>query len=367
MKFTQKNMVVLNEHKEHFLYYSISDSVVEKKVLFLEIESIIEKRSIQLLHKAIAFKASDIHIVPDGDKYEIYFRKFGRLVPIEQYPEELGSRMITYLKFLSGLDIAEKRKPQSGSFQRNIHNATYSFRLSTLPSIYNLESIVIRLLLQKSTIPLSQLTLSEEQATTILHLIKERQGLVLISGATGSGKTTTLYSLIHHCANDYMRHVISLEDPVEQTQEKMLQIQVNERAGVSYSTGLKAILRHTPDVIMIGEIRDRDTAKIALEAALTGHLVLSTVHAKSTVHCLYRLLDLGFTVEELKQTIIAILAQTLIEIDQQDERKAIFEVLAENQLNRAIKSISKGFEYELPWDLTLQGQLEKIELMQLEY
>ena len=332
----------------------------------MEIESIIEKKCIQLLHKAIAFKASDIHIVPEYDKYEIYFRKFGRLVPIEQYPKQIASRLITYMKFLADLDIAEKRKPQSGSFQRDINNALYSFRLSTLPSVYNLESIVIRLLLQKTTIPLSQLTLSEQQATTILRLIKERQGLMLITGATGSGKTTTLYSLIHHCVNDYMRHVISLEDPVEKTQEKMLQIQVNERAGVSYLTGLKAILRHTPDVIMIGEIRDRDTAKVALEAALTGHLVLSTVHAKSTVHCLYRLLDLGFTVEELKQSLIAILGQTLIEIDQQDERKAIFEVLADTQLKTAIKSISKGFDYELPWDLTLQGQLEKIELMQFE-
>lgn len=332
----------------------------------MEIESIIEKKTIHLLHRAIAFKASDIHIVPENDKYEIYFRKFGRLIPIEQFPEQLASRLITYLKFLSGLDIAEKRKPQSGSFQREINNALYSFRLSTLPSVYNLESIVIRLLLQKTTIPISQLTLSEQQATTILRLIKERQGLLLISGATGSGKTTTLYSLIHHCVNDYMRHVISLEDPVEQTQEKMLQIQVNERAGVSYLTGLKAILRHTPDVIMIGEIRDRDTAKIALEAALSGHLVLSTVHAKSTVHCLYRLLDLGYTVEELKQSLIAILAQTLIEIDHQDERKALFEVLADKQLKTAINSITKGFDYELPWDLTLQGQLEKIELMQHE-
>lgn len=332
----------------------------------MEIESIIEKKIIHLLHRAIAFKASDIHIVPENDKYEIYFRKFGRLIPIEQFPEQLASRLITYLKFLSGLDIAEKRKPQSGSFQREINNALYSFRLSTLPSVYNLESIVIRLLLQKTTIPISQLTLSEQQATTILRLIKERQGLLLISGATGSGKTTTLYSLIHHCVNDYMRHVISLEDPVEQTQEKMLQIQVNERAGVSYLTGLKAILRHTPDVIMIGEIRDRDTAKIALEAALSGHLVLSTVHAKSTVHCLYRLLDLGYTVEELKQSLIAILAQTLIEIDHQDERKALFEVLADKQLKTAINSITKGFDYELPWDLTLQGQLEKIELMQHE-
>ena len=123
---------------------------------------------------------------------------------------------------------------------------------------------------------------------------------VFFSGATGSGKTTSLYSLIHHCTTLLHRHVISLEDPVENNQVNLLQIQVNERAGVTYATGLKAILRHSPDVIMIGEIRDKETAHIAIEAALTGHLVLSTIHAKDAVSCLYRLLDLGITLEDLR-------------------------------------------------------------------
>ena len=327
----------------------------------MQIETVIERKCMNLLHKAIAFKASDIHIVPEDEGYEVYFRKFGKLIQIEHIVEELGTRLITYLKFLSSLDIGESRKPQSGAFEKLFEEEKYSFRVSTLPSIHNLESVVIRVLLQTKALPIQQLTAFESQSKIILQLIERNQGLVLITGATGSGKTTTLYSLIHHCIHDYMRHVISLEDPVERTQQHMLQIQVNERAGVTYLSGLKAILRHTPDVIMIGEIRDRETAMIAVEAALTGHLVLATVHAKNAVGCLYRLMDLGISIEEMKQAVIGIMAQTLVYWHDIDDRKAIYEILTTNHLKLALKSIAKGYDYELPWDETIQGQIEKLE------
>lgn len=330
----------------------------------MQVESIVEKKSMQLLHKAISFQASDLHIVPEENQYEVYFRKYNKLISIETYPIQLGTRIITYLKFLSSLDIGEKRKPQSGSFQKEFDEKLYSFRLSTLPSVYNLESIVIRILLQKSAHSLIDLAYSEEQVRRILTLIEHQQGMLLITGATGTGKTTTLYSLLHHCVNDFNRHVISLEDPVEQTQHKMLQIQVNERAGISYLSGLKAILRHTPDVIMIGEIRDRETANVALQAALSGHLVFATIHSKNSVSCLYRLHDFGISVEEMRQALIGILAQTLIEINA-DERKAIYEVLCNNQLNMALTCISKKKEFQLPWHETIKGQLERIELISI--
>ena len=144
-----------------------------------------------------------------------------------------------------------------------------------------------------------------------------------------------------------MRHAISLEDPVESAQKKILQIQVNERAGVTYAAGLKAILRHTPDVIMIGEIRDRETAKIALEAALTGHLVLSTVHAKDTINCLYRLHDLGLSMEELRQALVGVVAQTLVEQRQSDERKAVFELLSGASLHHAFQAMQANEHYNL--------------------
>lgn len=332
----------------------------------MEIETVVERKSFQLLQKAIAFKASDIHIIPDEQQYEIYFRKYGRLVPIEAFPDEIGSRVITYLKFLSGLDISEKRKPQSGAFQKRLSELLYSFRVSTLPSVYNKESLVIRLLLQQSSIPIQQLSFNEEMVKPLLKLVENKQGLLLITGATGSGKTTTLYSLIHHCTKELLRHVISLEDPVERTQNHMLQIQVNERAGVTYSAGLKAILRHTPDVIFIGEIRDRETAQIAFEAALTGHLVLTSIHSKDSVNCLYRLYDLGISLEELRQGIIGIAAQTLVELNSTDERKAVFELLSGQYLNAAIEALQNNKEYILPYHLSLANQIKQIELMSCE-
>lgn len=332
----------------------------------MELETIIEKKCFQLLEKAIAFKASDVHIVPEENEFQIYFRKFGKLVPIQTLPDELGNRLVTYMKFLSGLDISEKRKPQSGSFQKIMEEKLFSFRVSTLPSVYNKECLVIRVLLQNTTVPIPDLALNNYQANKLIQLIEKQQGLLLITGATGTGKTTTLYSLIYHCANQLSRHVISLEDPVERIQKKIVQIQINERAGVTYATGLKAILRHTPDVIMIGEIRDRETAHIALEAALTGHLVLSTVHSKDTVNCLYRLFDLGLSIEELKQSVIGVVAQRLIENRHTDERKAIFELLFGASLHHAFDAMKKKDAYQLPKNVSLEGQISNYELVHNE-
>lgn len=215
----------------------------------MDIESVVENKCAQLILKAIHFGASDIHIVPQKDDYSIHFRKYGKLFPASNFPFELGDRMISYFKFLSSLDISEKRKPQSGSFQKEFINRLYAFRVSTLPSVFKRESVVIRLLLQNSSLPISSLCLNSVSAERLIRLVSNRQGLLLFCGATGSGKTTTLYSLVNYISETLARHVISLEDPVESSQSNLLQIQVNERAGVSYTTGLKAILRHSPDVI----------------------------------------------------------------------------------------------------------------------
>lgn len=237
-------------------------------------ETIIEQKSIQLLKRAIEFGASDLHLMPTTDLYGIYFRKYGQLISVGQLPQDIGDRMISYLKFLSSLDISEKRKPQSGSFEQTINEQLFSFRVSTLPSVYSKESLVIRLMLQNRTLPISELSLFIDSANQLVNLVERPQGILLMTGPTGCGKSTTLYSLIHHLASNHQKHIISLEDPVENNQSDLLQIQVNERAGVTYAVGLKAILRHSPDVIMIGEIRDRETAQIAIEAVLTGHLVM---------------------------------------------------------------------------------------------
>ena len=326
-------------------------------------ESIVEQKCEQLLLKAYHFGASDLLLVPEEGQYLVYFRKYDKLLQAGELPYDLAERVISYYKFLSALDISERRKPQSGSFQKTLEQERFAFRVSTLPSAYLKESLIIRLLLQNHAFPLTSLSYSKPSAEKLLKLVERSQGIFLFSGATGSGKTTSLYSLIHHCSTNLHRHVISLEDPVENTQAHVLQIQVNERAGVTYATGLKAILRHSPDVIMIGEIRDKETAKIAIEAALTGHLVLSTIHAKDSINALYRLLDLGVSIEELRQTVVGIVGQVLIQAHtNQEERCALYEILSDTYLSEAIAAIMRKEMYELPRMVTIAGQKELLEV-----
>ncbi|KGR78461.1 competence type IV pilus ATPase ComGA [Ureibacillus manganicus] len=328
----------------------------------MNVEIVVENRSEQLLLKAIMFGASDIHIVPTSNNYSIHFRKYGKLFNAGEISLDLGTRMISYFKFLSLLDISEKRKPQSGSFQKEMQQKQYAFRVSTLPSVFQRESLVIRLMLQNATHPISSLCYHQKSAEKLISLISNRQGLLLFCGATGSGKTTSMYSLINYSSQVLSRHVISLEDPVENSQENLLQIQVNERAGVTYAAGLRAILRHSPDVIMIGEIRDHETAKIAIEASLTGHLVLSTIHAKDSVNCIYRLMDLGITIEEIRQALVGIVAQCLVEVEQ-DKRKAVYEILSDSFLYEAILATMRGQPYNLPNFDTLIYQMESIRMV----
>ncbi|MER2037362.1 MAG: competence type IV pilus ATPase ComGA [Solibacillus sp.] len=332
----------------------------------IEQESIVEQKSLRLLEEASEFGASDVHLLPREHDYLLFFRKYGQFTQVAQLPEDLAVRMISFYKYLSSLDISEKRKPQSGAFQRTVQDVMYSFRISTLPSAFLKESLAIRLLKQNYSLPIHSLCHFPESAMQLCSLLNTSSGLLLISGPTGSGKTTTLYSLLQYCAKDLSRHVISLEDPVESTQEQLLQIQVNERAGVTYSAGLKAILRHSPEVIMIGEIRDRETAKIAIEASLSGHLVITTIHAKDTINCLYRLVDLSVSIEDMRQMILAVVTQSLVTTNDM-QYKALFEILAEDQLQMAIHHLSNKQPYSLPHQQTLRGQLARLQEMQYEY
>lgn len=346
------------------LLYLLVDSAMSRLTkrgedMDVNLESVVAEHAEKLLLKACHFAASDIHIMPSEKHYIIKFRKFGKLMDAGQYPEALGTRIISYFKFLASIDISEKRKPQSGAFQQLVESQTYSFRISTLPSVFNKESLVVRIIKQHYRAPLKSLCFFSEQVDELCLLSHERQGLVLFTGATGTGKSTTLYSMIQYCQKALSRHVISLEDPVEIAQEELLQIQVNERAGITYAAGLKAILRHSPDVIMIGEIRDKETAKIAVEAALTGHLVLSTVHAKDTVNCIYRMLDLSISIEELRQTLLGIVAQSLVQIPKSDERKAVFEMLKDLDLVNAIQQTMSGQSFKLQEKKQLQYKIQE--------
>lgn len=298
----------------------------------LDYPNVIEERCNKLLNNAVLFDATDIHLVPTEEEYEVLFNRNNQLHLFQKIPSQLATRMISYFKFLSSLDISNRRKPQSGSFHKEIEEKAISFRVSTIPAIHYAESVVIRLQKHDRIVSLDQLcVLVPNWAESLRRAMKLKQGLILISGPTGSGKTTTMYSLTSYAVQQLQRHIISIEDPVENKQHHLLQIQVNEHAGLSYSTGLKAILRHSPDIILLGEIRDAETAKIAIQASLTGHLIISTIHAKDTIGCFYRMLDFGITADELNQTLVCLASQRLVQTG--EHSAAVFEIIDGDELH----------------------------------
>lgn len=324
-------------------------------------ENIVEHKSFQLLEKAIQQEATDIHLVPMAEGYDISFKKDSKLERSGSLPPQLAGRMISFYKFLSSLDISDRRKPQSGSFHRQIQGQNFSFRVSTIPSIRMKESVVIRLQKHDRIISIDELSIEKRWADDLRRAASEQQGLILLTGPTGCGKTTTIYALTAHCTNRLERHVITLEDPVENNHSHLLQIQVNEQAGMSYSSGLKAILRHSPDVIMIGEIRDGETAKTAVQAALTGHLVFSTVHSKDPVGCMYRMMDFGISAEELRQTIVCISAQRLVRTAS-GRMGAVFEIIQGERLERMMDAVIQGERIAIPKEEKVESLIRKYSL-----
>lgn len=327
-------------------------------------QAIIEKRCADLLQQAAENRTTDIHIKPDSSCYNVSFRSFQHLRQVTTIPFDLGDRMIAYFKYLSLLDMSEKRKPQTGSFHLPINQSPYYFRISTLPSVLTRESIVIRVIPDEAAQSIHELAAFRDSARLLEKLAEAQQGLILLTGPTGCGKSTTLYSLLKHCAETLNRNIITLEDPVERKNHSMLQIQVNEKAGISYASGLKAILRHDPDIIMIGEIRDADTAQIAVRAALTGHLVFSTIHARHSVGCLHRLFDLGVSYEDMAQTLVAISAQRIVSVFPELDReatayRALYEILHGDRLDEALQSATERKNYLLPESLTFGGQIRE--------
>ncbi|MGI2326587.1 competence type IV pilus ATPase ComGA [Planococcus sp. YIM B11945] len=327
-------------------------------------QAIIEKRCADLLKQAAESGTTDIHIKPETSCYNVSFRSFQTLRQVTKIPFDLGDRMIAYFKYLSLLDMSEKRKPQTGSFQLPIDTQAYYFRISTLPSVLTKESVVIRVIPDEVAQSIHELAAFRDSARLLEKLAEAQQGLFLLTGPTGCGKSTTLYSLLKHCAEKLSRNIITLEDPVERKNQSILQIQVNEKAGLSYATGLKAILRHDPDIIMIGEIRDADTAHIAIRAALTGHLVFSTIHARHSVGCLHRLFDLGISYEDMAQTLIAVSAQRIIPVfpdldEPQVSYRALYEILHGDRLAEALHSAKEQKTYTLPEFLTFGGQIRE--------
>ncbi|WP_010096972.1 competence type IV pilus ATPase ComGA [Ornithinibacillus scapharcae] len=288
-----------------------------------------ESLSLRILSKAVQRNATDIHFYPLETKTDIYFRIHGKRLLFDSITTSQYDLILTYYKFTSGMDIGEIRKPQNGTipFHKNSHH--FSLRLSTLP-VNHSESLAIRILPQDQALTLDQLFLFQNQLITLKKWMKHKSGLILLSGPTGSGKTTTLYALLEEFIKEESYQTITLEDPIEKNIQDILQVQVNEKAGITYQSGLKAALRHDPDIIMVGEIRDRHTAQFAFEASLTGHLVLSTIHAKHAAGTIHRLFEMGLSATELNQSLIGVASIELLPIVTNNDNKrraAILEIL----------------------------------------
>ncbi len=264
-----------------------------------------------ILQEAIKTRASDIHIEPYENRLAVRFRIDGALRDMLSLSPRLASTLASRVKVMAQLDIAKKRVPQDGRFSLNLGQRAVDVRVSTLPSQYG-ERVVMRILEKTSNLMnISDLGMTGGTLSAFQSALTRPNGIILVTGPTGAGKTTTLYAALSGL-NDGSRNILSVEDPVEYALDGIGQTQVNPQIGMSFAAGLRAILRQDPDVVMVGEIRDPETAEIAVQAALTGHLVLSTVHTNSAVGAITRLRDMGVEPFLLASTVTAIVAQRLV-------------------------------------------------------
>ena len=264
-----------------------------------------------IFYQAIKRKASDIHIETHERKGEVRFRIDGALIKHIDLDKNVIDLIISRIKVISALDISEKRLPQDGRTQVKVAGKNLDIRVSVLPT-YHGERVVLRLLMQASSIPtLRELGFDENTTLEFEELLKFSHGIILVTGPTGSGKSTTLHSFLQQLASPE-KNIISIEDPVEYDAPHVSQIAVNTKAGLTFANGLRSILRQDPDIIMIGEIRDTETAHIAIQAAMTGHLVLSTLHTNNATAALTRLADMGIDKFLITSTLIGVLAQRLV-------------------------------------------------------
>jgi type IV pilus assembly protein PilB len=264
-----------------------------------------------ILYQAIRDRASDVHLEPFEDEFKIRYRVDGVLYELEAPPLHLSPALISRVKVMSGLDISETRVPQDGRIDLAIGGRPVDLRVSTLPTMFG-ESCVMRVLDRSVvSLDLTQIGLRDDEVGKIKSMIDLPHGIILVTGPTGSGKTTTLYSALNH-ANDVAMKIITTEDPVEYDLEGIVQVQVNEEIGVTYASCLRSILRQDPDMILVGEIRDRDTAQIAIEASLTGHVVFSTLHTNDAPLAVTRLVDIGVEAFLIAATLEGVVGQRLV-------------------------------------------------------
>ncbi|MDB6018662.1 MAG: xpsE 1 [Pedosphaera sp.] len=269
----------------------------------------------QVLRDAIDLRASDIHLEPFEDELRIRYRIDGVLqeVPVPAQIKRFQPAIVSRVKILSHLNIAEKRLPQDGRIKIRLDDSEIDIRVSVIPMLHG-EAVVMRLLRQNSTLRgMGELGLDARELKSFRRILGLPHGIILVTGPTGSGKTSTLYTALNEI-NDSVRKIITIEDPIEYQLKGINQIQVSEKAGLTFARGLRAVLRHDPDVLLIGEIRDQETAQIAVQASLTGHLVFSTLHTNDAPGALTRLVDMGVEPYLVASSLEAVLAQRLVRV-----------------------------------------------------
>jgi len=264
-----------------------------------------------IFNRAFKMNASDIHLNPEEKNLRIRYRIDGVLEDIWTQPKHLQGSIISRIKIMADMDIAERRRPQDGRFKLEMNNRMIDFRVSSLPTVFG-ENVVLRLLDPASVkVTLTDLGLSNNLENLLRKIIANPYGIVLVTGPTGSGKTTTLYASLNEL-NEVEKNIITIEDPVEYQLPLIRQSNMNPKAGMTFASGLRAILRQDPDIVMVGEVRDGETATVAVQAALTGHLVLSTLHTNDTAGALTRLVDMGVEPFLVSSSTSGIIAQRLV-------------------------------------------------------
>lgn len=299
-----------------------------------------------LIMLAVGCRASDIHFEPLAKNARVRFRIDGILQEVADIGEEVFPSVVSRIKILSNINIAEKRLPQDGSFNMIVKGSQIDMRAATMPTI-NGEKVVVRILERNgAALDVDSLEFSKENLHTYKELYSVSNGMVLLTGPTGSGKTTTLYAALNEL-NDTEKNIITLEDPVEYILQGTNQISINNKAGLTFANGLRSVLRQDPDIIMVGEIRDKETAEIAVHAALTGHLVLSTMHTNDAVGAIARLSDMGIDNFLIASALRGVVAQRLVrsvcphckELYEPDEHERTFLGLSKDAQVQLVKAV----------------------------
>ncbi len=303
-----------------------------------------------LLQEAVKEKASDIHIEPYEKDIEVRIRVDGILRRVLSPPKVIQDALISRVKVMANIDIAEKRLPQDGRIRLLIGGRDIDIRVSTVPTTFG-ERVVMRLLDRKQGLRgLNELGLGKSDEENARQLLNRTNGIILVTGPTGSGKTTTLYAALNSL-NRREKNIITVEDPVEYQLAGVGQIQVNPKIGLTFASGLRSILRQDPDVIMVGEVRDRETAEIAIQASLTGHLVLSTLHTNDAASSLTRLLDMGVEPYLVASSLVGVLAQRLVRVicphckeryKPSEEEKEYFKNLGMDRVDTPLEFLYRG-------------------------